>query len=161
MALLVVAVIGAPLASSLSFDAVALGIVALPGAIAAALLLDVRTRIRVRHRRDEAMHRALERRFEELERALDELPRRGQVATAQDVRRAAAKVEAEVTSSASRTVEALERPPARAGVPTHEDLIGTVRVIQAQYEGRLDRAQRSLDEAVRALRQPDAPSGTE
>lgn len=158
VALVAVAVIGAPLASALSFDHVALGLVALPGAVAAALLLDVRTRVRTRHRRAEAMNRALDRRLDEIEAALGRLPSRDQVATPSHVRSAAARVEAQVATSASQTVQALERPPARTGVPTHEDLIGTVRLIQAQYEGRLDRAQRSLDDAVRALHRPDAPS---
>jgi len=34
---------------------------------------------------------------------------------------------------------------------THEDLLGTIRLLQAQYVGRLDRAQDSLDAATAAL----------
>lgn len=60
-----------------------------------------------------------------------------------------------------RRINALSRvqqPRARADVATHEDLVGTVRVIQARYEGRLDRAQTSLNEAVRVLRTQVDPS---
>lgn len=42
--------------------------------------------------------------------------------------------------------------PARtAPTTTHEDLLGTIRLLQAQYVGRLDRAQDSLDAATAAL----------
>lgn len=51
-----------------------------------------------------------------------------------------------------RQVAVLQRPPARADALTHEDLLGAIRLIQDQHEGRLERAQSSLDEAVRTLR---------
>lgn len=162
--LVAVAVIGVPAASALSLDALALALVALPGAVAAALLLDVRTRLRTRNRRAEAWQRATDRRIDALEQSLARLPTRGQVSTPKDVSSAAGQVTSrltEVQDQLTATTQRLENPPARAGVPTHEDLLGTVRVLQAQYEGRLDRAQSSLDEAVRALReQLDAPSST-
>lgn len=113
--LLVVVLAGAPVAHALGWEAVTVALVALPGAVAAVVALDIRARLRERVRRAEAWQRTLERRVEAM-------------ATAQ------------------------ERPPARADVPTREDLVGTVGVLQAQYTGRLDRAQRSLDDAVQALR---------
>lgn len=58
-----------------------------------------------------------------------------------------------------RQVAILQRPPARADGLTHEDLLGAIRVIQAQHEGRLERAQGSLDEAVRTLRANLPPPG--
>lgn len=114
MTVVVVAVVGAPVAYALSWPALALALVAVPGAVAAAVALDVRRRLAERTRRAEAWQADLDRTLE-------------------------------------RLATAVARPPARADVPSHEDLLGTVRVIQAQYEGRIDRAQASLDEAVRAL----------
>lgn len=146
--LVVVAMIGAPVAQALSFEAVALGLVALPGVVAAALVLDVRTRGRVSARATAAWQRSADKRLGELEQALERLPQGAQVSGPDDLNRAV-QVITERIQAAEQT---LERPPVRAGIPTHDDLIGTVRVIQAQYEGRLDRAQSSLDEAVRALR---------
>lgn len=113
--LVVVAVVGAPAAYTLGWVEIAIALVALPGAAAAVIAIDVRARLRRRAREAVAWQRAVTRR-------LAELP----------------------TAEAHR--------PARADGPTHDDLIGTVKVIQAQYTGRLDRAQRSLDEAVEALR---------
>lgn len=111
--LLVVALVGAPVAYALGWHEVVAALVTLPGVVAAVLALDVRTRLRERVRKAEAWQRALEMRVDK--------------------------------------VAAKARPPARAEAPTYDDLLGTVRVIQAQYTGRLDRAQSSLDEAVQAL----------
>src|SRR5690625_3228639 len=132
----------------LSLEPVALALVALPGAVAAVLLLDIRTRLRVRTRRAASWQRGVDERLSSLEGAVRRLPVHPEVAVPGDVERA---VDA-ITERIQAAENALERPPVRAGAATHEDLIGTVRVIQAQYEGRLDRAQASLDEAVRALR---------
>jgi hypothetical protein len=41
--------------------------------------------------------------------------------------------------------------PAPAPAVTQEDVIGAVRMMQAQYTGRLDRMQRSLEEALSQL----------
>ncbi|WP_109472743.1 hypothetical protein [Ornithinimicrobium cavernae] len=44
-------------------------------------------------------------------------------------------------------------PPALEAPPVSEvDVVGTVRVLQAQFTGRLDRMQASLDQAVAQLR---------
>lgn len=43
-------------------------------------------------------------------------------------------------------------PAATAAPPTQQDVIGTVRVLQAQYLGRLDRLQGDVEEALAALR---------
>lgn len=44
---------------------------------------------------------------------------------------------------------------------THDDVVGAVRLMQAQYTGRLDRLQRALDAALAELSSqrsgPDAP----
>lgn len=114
VAVLAVAVVGAPVAYALSWPALALALVAVPGALAAVVALDVRRRLAERTRRAEAWQADLDRRLESL-------------------------------------ATAVARPPARADVPSYEDLVGTVGVIQARYEGRIDRAQASLDEAVQAL----------
>lgn len=113
--LLVVALIGAPVAYTLGWVEIAIVLLTLPGVVAAVIALDVRSRLRRRVRGAEEWQRAVVRRLEQLP-----------------------------------TAEA--QPRARADVATYDDLIGTVRVIQAQYTGRLDHAQHSLDEAVRALR---------
>lgn len=42
-------------------------------------------------------------------------------------------------------------PAAPAPAATQEDVIGAVRMMQAQYTGRLDRMQRSLEEALSQL----------
>ena len=42
-------------------------------------------------------------------------------------------------------------PASAASTSTEEDLMGTIRLLQAQYVGRLDRAQDSLDLATAAL----------
>lgn len=42
-------------------------------------------------------------------------------------------------------------PAASAPATTEEDLLGTIRLLQAQYVGRLDRAQDSLELATTAL----------
>lgn len=39
--------------------------------------------------------------------------------------------------------------PQRAPAPTSEDVVGTVRALQAQYTGRLDRLQDAVDEVLR------------
>lgn len=46
----------------------------------------------------------------------------------------------------------LLRRAARAEAATQDDVLGTVRLIQEQYVGRLDRAQAELEEAAAALR---------
>lgn len=114
VAVAAVAVLGAPVAYLLSWPALAIALVAVPGALAAVIALDVRRRVAEQARRAETWRADLDRRLETLSTAVT-------------------------------------RPPARADVPSYEDLVGTVGVIQARYEGRLDRAQASLDEAVQAL----------
>lgn len=161
IALLAVAVIGAPVAVLLSFEAVALGLAALPGAIAAALALDIRTRTRAQARSTAAWQRSTDARLGQLEHGLERVPTRAQVVAAEDVERIVQGLEDRVVEQIRTTREALERPPVRADVPTHDDVLGTVRVIQARYEGRLDRAQAALDETVAALRAQlkDSPTG--
>lgn len=65
----------------------------------------------------------------------------------------------------TRSLRSFVRDQVRRGVPvtgaqpapvpaptvTHEDVIGAVRLMQAQYTGRLDRLQRSLEEALTQL----------
>lgn len=57
------------------------------------------------------------------------------------------------TNKRSRYRGSRPAPVAAKAVPatTNDDLMGTIRLLQAQYVGRLDRAQTSLEEATDAL----------
>ncbi|OLT19551.1 hypothetical protein BJF81_08500 [Ornithinimicrobium sp. CNJ-824] len=50
---------------------------------------------------------------------------------------------------------------ARASSVTEDDVMGAVRLMQAQYTGRLDRMQRALDDALDRLSAAGAPPDTD
>ena len=57
----------------------------------------------------------------------------------------------ELRSFVKTQVATIDTTGGRAA-PSQEDVVGTVRALQAQYTGRLDRMQESIDQAVAVVR---------
>lgn len=72
-------------------------------------------------------------------------------------------VKTEVRRTAGRGAEnaPVDLPSPRGSSITEDDVMGAVRLMQAQYTGRLDRMQRALDDALDRLPAAGAPPDTD
>jgi len=71
------------------------------------------------------------------------------------------RVRQAVRRTMPRKTQQETEPAPVAAPPTQQDVVGTVRVLQAQYLGRLDQLQADVEEALLALRNRTADdSGT-
>lgn len=155
LGVVILAVVGAPLTYALDLPLVAILLATVPGAIAACVSIDLHRRARDRHVDQVERQRTADRRLRALQRISAQ--RNEQLDTMADrVESHRANDECWHTEVGKRlevVQKLVKQPPlARADAVTQQDLLGSLEVLQAGYEGRLDRAQSALEEATRAIR---------
>lgn len=167
----IIALVGVPLTYAVSWYEITVLLLVLPGAAAVIISLDIHRRVIKNTRRWNRWQRSVDERIERLCDGIEEMRQSraelmnrvvsvkkgvaGLNQATDDIERGVVDLSqhhADLKQDILTELREIRQPKARADVVSPEDLRGTVRLIQAQYEGRLDRAQGSLDDAVRILR---------
>lgn len=144
LGVVVLALIGLPIAYGLGQQLVTVLFAVAPSAVAAVVAVDLHRQTR-RHLRDELeWKRTADRRLRAIQHSQERFDERR---TNADLTQADA-----VDGILAPRELAQQQSLARADAVTHEDLLGAVKVLQAGYEGRLDRAQAVLEAAVHVLK---------